>query len=558
VTSIETWAVSPSGRVIRSGKKDLTTVAGYTAFDAFTDVRVKSIKTPGAEDGSLLGFEIVTQGRLPISGMKFGMEDEIPVHVSELRVSVPSGSLRWFMNHPERVEVLNQSPNEAVFRSVNRPAIPDESDAPPFSSLAAVVFVNYDSKGPSALQSWEEAGHSYHTLFDNGEEPETEIASQVETLSSGQSETLSKIDALYTYVSRQIRYVAIEIGIGGFQPHHPADVFKNKYGDCKDKATLLISMLSKIGLRGYPALVGTHGDVEADPKAPTLATFDHMIVALPVPASLRTAVEKFPAYDSRNQILWIDPTSETDPLGELPEMDQGVFALIAYPERGDLQRIPQPTPEQNGSEYSVNVHLQSDGTGAADVEAKYFGASNSHRHRFYRGRSQTEILKAFEERVTRYANQASFGKASIAGTEDNRQQITEKFSFAGNFATASTGDSWFFQPLILSGIAVPEVGPRPRQLPLDVGTPYHVKCNYRLELPAGMRVERLPDKNSIKSEFGEVTIEYSMSGDALVATQTVSFAESLIPPDKYSDFRDFVNAYIRATRQRLRVVNATH
>jgi hypothetical protein len=237
-------------------------------------------------------------------------------------------------------------------------------------------------------------------------------------------------------------------------------------------------------------------------------------------------------------------------------MDQGVFALIAYPERGDLQHIPQAPQEQNGSEYTVNVHLQSDGTGAAEVGAKYFGASNSSRHYFYRGRSQTEILKAFEERVTRYVNQASFRQASIAGTEDNRQQITEKFSFAGNFANASTGDSWFFQPLILSGIAVPEVSPRPRQLPLDVGAPYHVKCDYRVELPAGMRVERLPDKTSIESEFGEVTIEYSMSGNVLVAKQTVSFAQTRILPDKYANFREFVNAYIRATRLRLRVVNA--
>src|SRR5260370_10131417 len=188
-------------------------------------------------------------------------------------------------------------------------------------------------------------------------------------------------------------------------------------------------------------------------------------------------------------------------------MEQGVFALIAYPERGDLQRIPQASPEQNGSEYTVNVHLQADGTGAGDGEAKYLGVPNASRHFFYRGRSQTEILKGFEERVTRYVNQASFRQASISGTDDNRQQITEKFSFAGNFATASAGDSWYFQPLILSGIAVPEVLPRPRQLPLDVGTPYHVKCDYRLELPVGMRVERLPDGTSIKSEFVEVTIE---------------------------------------------------
>jgi hypothetical protein len=558
VTSIQTWTISSTGHITLAGKKDVINEAGYPGFEVYSDDRIKKIVIPGAEDGSLVGYEIVTQGHISINGERFQMEEEIPIRLSELHVSVPSGSLRWFVNHPDRVKVVTQTSNGAAFRTENRPAIPDESDAPPFSSLAAEVFINYDPKGPAALQSWEEAGHSYHTLFDNGEKPETEIASQVETLANGQSDVLSKIDALYTYVSRQIRYVAIEIGIGGYQPHLPADVYKNKYGDCKDKATLLISMLNKIGLRAYPALVGTRGDVEADPTAPTLATFDHMIVALPVPANLRSAVDKFPAYDSRNQILWMDPTSETDPLGQVPEMDQGVFALIAYPERGDLQRIPQAPPEQNGSEYAVNIHLQSDGTGSAEVEARYFGGSNSSRHYFYRGRSQAEILKAFEERVTRYVNQASFRKASISGAEDNRQQIAEKFSFAGNFATASTGDSWFFQPLILSGIAVPEVPPRPRQLPLDVGTPYHVKCDYRLELPAGMRVERLPDKTSIKSEFGEVTIEYAMSGDVLVATQTVSFAQSRILPDKYSDFRDFVNAYIRATRTRLRLVNATH
>ncbi len=554
VTSIQTWTISPSGHVTQSGKKDLITAADFADFEVFSDDRVKMIRIPGAEDGSVVGYEITSQGHIPISGRSFRMEDEIPVRLSELHVSVPSGSLHWFLNHPDRVQVVSQSANGAVFRTENRVAIPEESDAPPFSSLVAEVFVNYDAKGPAALQSWEEAGHEYHALFDNGEKPETEIASEVESLANGHADALSKIDALYTYVSRQIRYVAVEIGVGGYQPHLPADVYKNKYGDCKDKATLLISMLNKIGMRGYPALVGTRGDVEADPAAPTLATFDHMIVALPVPASLRPAVEKFPAYDSKNQILWIDPTSETDPLGQLPGMDQGVYALIAYPDRGDLQRIPEAPPEQNGSEYIVSVHLKTDGTGEAEIGAKYFGASNSSRHSFYRGLSQDQILKAFEDRVTQYVSQATFRNASISGTEDNRQQIAEKFSFAGNFATASTGDTWFFQPLILSGIAVPEVPPRPRQLPLDVGTPFHVKCDYRVELPAGMRIERLPDKVSIQSEFGEVTIEYSMSGNALVAVQTVSFAQSRILPDKYPDFRNFVNAYIRATRQRLRVV----
>ncbi len=556
VTSIKTWTIAPSGRVTPAGKKDLITAAGFTAFDAFTDIRQKIVNPPGAEDGSVIGSEVITEGRIPINGERFRMEEDIPVRLSELHVSVPAGSLHWFVNHPDRVQVVTQSSNGASFRTENRLAIPDESDAPPFSSLAAVVFINYDPKGPAALQSWQEAGHSYHSLFDLGEKPEAEIASQVEGLSVGVTDELAKIDALYTFVSRQIRYVAIEIGIGGYQPHDPIDVYKNKYGDCKDKATLLISMLGKIGLRGYPALVGTRGDVEADPTAPTLATFDHMIVAFPVPAGLRSAVEKFPAYDSRNQILWMDPTSEFDPLGQVPEMDQGVFALIAYPDHGDLQRIPQPAPLQDGADYAVKVRLQSDGTGAVDVEAKYFGNANSRRHVFYRGRSQTEILKAFEERVARYVNQPSFRQASITGIDDNRQQVGEKFSFAGNFSVASAGNSWVFQPLIFGGLGVPDLSSRSRRLPLDVGTPHHVKVQYRVEFPVGMRLEHLPENVSTKSEFGDASIEYAMAGDVLMATQTVSFAQSRIPPEKYPDFRDFVNAYLRAARQSVRVVTA--
>jgi hypothetical protein len=368
---------------------------------------------------------------------------------------------------------------------------------------------------------------------------------------------LSKIDALYNFVSRQIRYVAIEIGIGGYQPHPAADVYKNRYGDCKDKATLLVAMLGHIGLRGYPALVGTRRDIKADPKIPTLATFDHMIVALPVSASLRPAVERFPAFDPKSQILWIDPTSEADTLGQVPEMDQGVFALISYPDHGDLQRIPETPPDKNGLEYTAHVRLQSDGGGTADVEVDYLGASNTRRHYFYRGLSQSEIRTRFEERVARYVSQATFQQASISGIEDNRQQIAEKFSFAGNFSTASSGDSWFLQPLFLSGMAVPEGGPRPRQLPMDVGAPYRLKGEYRIELPAGMRIDRVPDKTSIKSEFGQLEVEYSMSGNVLLATHTLSFTQSRISPEKYAEFRDFVNASLRVERQRLRVVKIT-
>src|SRR5882672_5579285 len=100
VTSIQTWAIDSAGHVTQSGKKDLIIEASFAEYEMFSDDRVKMIKAPGAEDGSLVGYEVVTQGRIPINGESFSLEEEIPIRQSELHLSVPSGSMHWFSNHP--------------------------------------------------------------------------------------------------------------------------------------------------------------------------------------------------------------------------------------------------------------------------------------------------------------------------------------------------------------------------------------------------------------------------------------------------------------------------
>lgn len=558
VVSIQTWAISPSGAVVQSNKKkDLVTEADFAGFELYSDSREKIIDAPGAEDGSLVGMEVVREGRIPINGERFSLEAEIPVRLAHFHATVPSGSLHWFVNHPDRLKVVSQSANAVTLETSNRPGIPPEPNAPPFSSLATQVVVNYDANGATAVNSWAEAARAYLPLFSNAEEPDAKLLAQVDQLTAGDANEISKLSSLYSFVSRQVRYVAIEIGIGGYRPHPASQVFKYMYGDCKDKTTLLLTMLDHIGLRGYPALVGTRDDIEADPNMPTLATFDHMVVALPVPANLRSAVEQFPAYDPKSQILWIDPTSETAPLGQLPEMDQGVFALTSSPHGGELLRIPEAPAGQNGLQYDAHLHLDSAGNGTANVQVKYLGASNARRHAFYRGRSQSEIRRTFEERVARYVSSSAFQRATISGLAKNNDQIVERFSFRGDFADATTGDIWFFQPLFLSGMAVPEVGPRPRTLPLDLGTPFSLNGEYHIELPPGLHFGRLPDKASLHSEFGEFETEFSLDGGILVAKQSLSFVHTRIPPEKYAAFRDFVNAILRAESQRLRVVTAS-
>ena len=93
VLSIQTWSISPSGRVMQSSKKDVVTRASFAEFELFSDSREKMVRVPNPEEGSLVGLEVVRQGRIPIGGKRFWLEDEIPIRQSELHVTVPSGSL---------------------------------------------------------------------------------------------------------------------------------------------------------------------------------------------------------------------------------------------------------------------------------------------------------------------------------------------------------------------------------------------------------------------------------------------------------------------------------
>jgi transglutaminase-like putative cysteine protease len=105
----------------------------------------------------------------------------------------------------------------------------------------------------------------------------------------------TKLRVLYGYVSTQFRYIGISFGIGRYQPHSAAEVLANQYGDCKDKHTLLASLLTAVGIPADPALISTSREVDADVPSP--GQFDHVITAVP----------------TEGGVVWLDTTAEVGP-----------------------------------------------------------------------------------------------------------------------------------------------------------------------------------------------------------------------------------------------------
>jgi hypothetical protein len=561
VVSLLAWSISPAGKIEKTDKKDILTTSAHAGSVLYADSKVKTVAIPNVENGSVVGFEIITSGVSLFPSQKFAMEEEIPVWLSEVHVSVPAGSLTYFTNFPDRIETV-VSPGQprpgapvktASFRALKRPGIAPEPSMPPYWTVRASVFVNYDAAGQNAVARWEDAGRAEYPLFAGAQIISPEMAAETDRLVGNIPDELGRVRALFDFASRKIRYVAIFLGDGGFRPHPAPDVFANRYGDCKDKATLLISMLKHAGITAHPALIGTRGSIEAHPEMPNAYSFNHVIVAWPVPEPLRAKVADWPAYDPVSNILWMDPTTDTEPLGHLREDDQGVHALVLTTPESRLLLTPEIPVERNGRRFEARLKLDIFGKGEAEARIEYVGNSNASRAGYYRGRSESDVRRAVEARLARYVTQPALSQVKIDGIEDNYSPVVENIAFKGSFASATTSSGWFFQPLFLSGMDSFEVSSKPRTHTFDWGIAESVSGEYEIELPAGYALDRLPDDVELDTEFGSVKLSFEQEDNILRATHDVRYAGTRIPSEKFEEFRKFYNQISRAERLRLRL-----
>ena len=171
-----------------------------------------------------------------------------------------------------------------------------------------------------------------------------------------------KIKALAVFAQRDIRYVAIEIGIGGYQPHPAREVFTNRYGDCKDKVTLLGAMLREAGVKSHYVLVHSRRGV-VTPEAPSALSFNHMIVAVELPTEDRErALFATRDHERLGRLLFFDPTDPVTPLGYLPPRLQAGHGLLVGDDGGELVEMPLLPPRGNRLLRSGKFRFTEDGS----------------------------------------------------------------------------------------------------------------------------------------------------------------------------------------------------
>jgi transglutaminase-like putative cysteine protease/Flp pilus assembly protein TadD len=234
------------------------------------------------------------------------------------------------------------------------------------------------STGPS----WAAMAAEYSKIVDSRANP-LAVQELVGQLIAGKKSVAEKEAAILDYVDREVRYTGIEFGEAAIMPHDPAESLKQKYGDCKDKATLVVTMLRAAGIPAYVALLNAGARMDVPAGLPGMGLFDHAIVFVPAEA----IKGKTPPPGTG---LWIDATDRYARLGQLPIQDQGRLALIASPQTTALVKTPESASRDNVLLETREFKLGENGPAAIVEKTQPKGVFESHYRGFYADKPDQE------------------------------------------------------------------------------------------------------------------------------------------------------------------------
>jgi Domain of Unknown Function with PDB structure (DUF3857)/Transglutaminase-like superfamily len=373
ITGVRGWCIPAQGKDYEVKDKDVleTALFGVSNGELATDLRTKILKIPAPDPGNIVGYEIEHEDRPYILQDEWGFQGEEPVREARYTLQLPAG---WeykaaFLNYPE-VKASSAGSNQWQWVVSNVEAIRPEGDMPPWRAVAGQMIVSFFPPGggqSKGFGNWNDMALWEAGLVRGRRDSSPEIKQKVAALTTSETSPTRKMAVLGKFVQDDIRYVAIELGIGGWQPHAANDIFSHHFGDCKDKATLMSAMLKEVDIDSYYVIVNTRrGSVNAN--TPAVNWFNHVILAIKLPdgtgdADLKAVLQ----HKTLGRLLIFDPTDEMTPFGYLRGALQANFGLLVTDAGGELIELPKLAASMNGTQRTAKLTLTPTGTLTGDV-----------------------------------------------------------------------------------------------------------------------------------------------------------------------------------------------
>ena len=546
ITSLRAWCIPAQGKDYEVKDKDGAEVAlpAVPGSELITDVRVKLLNVPAPDPGNIIGYEYEEEERPFVLQDIWYFQGQHPAREAHYSLQLPAGweyKTSW-LNHAEVVPAPAGT-NQWQWVVSGVPAIKEEIEMPPQQGIEGQMIVSFVPPGGApgkTFASWRDMGAWYSDLTRGRRDASPEINQKAAALTSSETTTLAKMQALARFMQRDIRYVAIELGIGGYQPHPAVDVFTHRYGDCKDKVTLMSSMLKTINVDSYYVLINSErGSIM--PEMPAhVGGFDHAILAIKLPDSVTDAsLAAVMQHPKLGRLLFFDPTDELSPLGHLSGQLQANYGLLVAPDGGELTELPQLPTSTNGIQRTAKLMLTPTGTLTGDVVEVRVGDSAAHqRYALKSAKKETDKIRPIETLMARSFSSYRLTKASVVNLEQTDRPFTFNYSLVAENYAKSAGGLLLVRPRVVGNKSSDLLETRePRQYPVVFEGPSRDTDMFEITMPAGYEVDDLPPPVSAEYGFASYQSKAEVSGNVLRYTRTIEVKESSVPLSKVEDLK---------------------
>ncbi len=537
LNSFHAWSIAPDGHQYTVKDQEVHDESLGEWGILYDDLRAKVVTPPGADPGGVIAYEVERH----LAGYGAGeqlwsFQQDIPAVRRILEIDLPPGwnyYAAWLHRAP--VSPVEAAPNHLRWELNDIPAI-DLTDVPLSPSLYALaerMVVHYSAATlPAGDQRWTEIGNWYDKLASSRTEAPQEIAARAREAGAG-TDFKTKIQGVAAFMQSEIRYVGVEIGIGGLQPHSAADVFKYRYGDCKDKATLLIAMLNAVGVRATWVLVDTHRGF-VDPALPSIRG-NHAIAAIEIPAGyndpdLRAVV----TARSGKRYLIFDPTDTYTPIGLLGFYLQGGYGILVAGDDSQVIQLPILAPDADTMVRTASFALSEDGTLKGSVTETRSGESAHHYRQLYSEEGEKGQHEDMERRLQRDFSSFTIDSNGAQNAHEMHKSMVLQYALTASGYAQPSGDLLLVRPRVL-GRNAQVYNDKPRVYPIDLGQTGTWRDSIDVALPKDYVVDDMPAAVDLDVGFARYKSEVKAEGGVLHYSREYVVRELDLAPEKSAD-----------------------
>src|ERR1700722_2816304 len=538
--------IKADGNVVKAGEDAVQDLSAplEQQVPVYTDYRQKHITVPGLRPGEVLEYHIVTLIHTALAPGQFWADYEFDKNNitldEEVDVDVPSARSIKLKNKPGMDPKISEEQGRRHYHWTSSHLEREDDQKDKEKAKDKNKKKHPEDERPdiqlTSFVSWEQIGLWYAGLEKDRRAPSPEVRAKAAELTKGLNNDLDRVQALYDYVAKNFRYGSLSLGLGRYQPHSSADVLHNQYGDCKDKHTLLASLLEAEGMHASSVLINSSRELDVDVPSPS--QFDHVITMLPM----------------GHEEIWMDTTSEVAP-----------FRLLAYSLRKKQALVVPASGTPHLEQTPADTLIPDSEIAEVKGTVNAIGKLEAHVHYTFRGDEELLLRSIFRrvpqaqwQRVVESVNAGMGGDVTnlkIGDPAATREAFTMSYEVVRpNFLDWSKKKSDFALPLCQFNLPDLDNADSDDAEPLKLGPKAEYVYKIQLELPAKYSA-RIPLPFALKRDYAEYHATYKLEGTTFTASRALTLHQDEIPAARASDYAAFRHAVNSDLGQFLSVEN---